>query len=682
MSEDVGDAEIEEEAEGVVEVEAEDVEVDDSVDCGVPEGESVVLDVPDSETEELGVPDWDTVVLGVTLGVALKVLEAVTDAAAREADAVPVLVLQPLGESVPVFDAEAPADKEGVWEAERVGDRLIDVVAVPVPDPEGVGEPDNVVVGEVVPVALIEGVELSVRGALRVGVAVGVTVTAPLELLVGELVGVEAILKVLLGVPLGVGDALFDVDGVEVPLLVPVGLPVEEAVKVAVVELLSDTVALLEGDAPCVSEGVGEAEFVELCEGALDVEAEGVAVDDGVGGGVLLAVSVEVGVAVGVGVPVPLRVAVPDCDTVVLDETLGVALELLDDVAEAAAREADAVPVPDKVDVLVLEPLGESVPVFDAEAPAVKEAVGEAERVVDRLIDVVAVPVPDPEGVGEPDNVVVGEVVPVALIEGVELSVRGALRVGVAVGVTVTAPLELLVGELVGVEAILKVLLGVPLGVGDALFDVDGVEVPLLVPVGLPVEEAVKVAVVELLSDTVALLEGDAPCVSEGVGEAEFVELCEGALDVEAEGVAVDDGVGGGVLLAVSVEVGVAVGVGVPVPLRVAVPDCDTVVLDETLGVALELLDDVAEAAAREADAVPVPDKVDVLVLEPLGESVPVFDAEAPAVKEAVGEAERVVDRLLDEVAVPVPEPEGVGEPEIVEVGEGVPVALREGVEL
>ncbi len=114
----------------------------------------------------------------------------------------------------------------------------------------------------------------------REEVGVGVLSPVPLRVPLGETVGValaerevEGVgVTVLLGVTLGVGAPLCVLvglgEGLEVPL--PVGEPVSEAVGVAlaltldvavpVALLLGETVAVLEGLAPSVSEGLGVAE--------------------------------------------------------------------------------------------------------------------------------------------------------------------------------------------------------------------------------------------------------------------------------------------------------------------------------------------------------------------------------------------------------------------------------------
>ena len=119
----------------------------------------------------------------------------------------------------------------------------------------------------------------------------------------------------------------------------------------------------------------------------------------------------------------------------------------------------------------------------------------------------------------------------------------------------------------------------------------------------------------EPLKDALPLLEEETPLVREAVGDTELV------------------------LLAVSVEVGVTAGVPLPVPV--------------------EVLDGV-------------PDPLCVAVAEPLSELEPVLEADAPDVRDAVGDADVVLLLLTVVLAVTFPVP--------LEVGVAVPVGVAEGV--
>ncbi len=358
--------------------------------------------------------------------------------------------------------------------------------------------------------------------------------------------------EVLLGVAEGEAPcesvAVGEVD--TVPLGVAVPLEVGEAVPVPEGECVADTLGLceelgvLEGEAPLVSEEVGET----------------LTVDD--------PVSVEVVVGLGVGVTEEVGVGVGSADTDPVPEVLG--LEDTEGVMEGDAPTvklgvwealsvllpltvddgvATGVTVPDKVGVPVLDEVGvpvaerlavvEGLPDTLALAPTVREAVGEVVRVV-LLLKV-------EEGVRE--------AVPVLLLVGV----------AVAVGEGVWVPVGLEDRELLPVfdaespfeiEAVGDtVMVLLPLGVVEEVMEGELV----LLDVGVPLEvgERVMGGVEEGEKEALPEALGEDPWVREGVGEELSVLL---PLKVE-------EGVIEAVPVPLHVEVAVAVGEGVWVPV-------------------------------------------------------------------------------------------------------------------
>ena len=323
---------------------------------------------------------------------------------------------------------------------------------------EGVPDPDCAAVVEPLKEAL--PVLEEEAPVVREAVGDGDTVLLP--------VSVEVLVGAGVPVPVAVGDA----DGVHVPLCV--GVPL----------LLHEVLAVLDADAPAVTEDVGDTETV------------------------LLLLTVEL--AVGGGVPVDEGVGV----------TVGVPVLVCEGVAELER---------------------EALPLLEGDTPLVRDAVGEDDCVLLPLTVglAVAAPVPLPVGeavlVGEEEGV--EEPVSEAVMETVPVLEAEAPRVTVAVGLEDTVPLPLSVEE--GVKD------GVPLPV--AVGEPDGVPVPLCD------------GVAQLLRDWLAVLEGDAPAVTEAVGDEERVLLP----------LAVVLGVNGGV------PVGERVGEleGVPDPVFVAVAE-------------------------------------------------------------------------------------------------------------
>ena len=291
------------------------------------------------------------------------------------------------------------------------------------------------------------------------------------------------------------------------------------------------TLGVLEGLEPAVSEAVREALSVELAESVVL----------GVGAGVPELVPVEVPEAVGEGVGT--AVALPDSDVLpvfdceapkdsdAVGEALSVELEeLVEEGVDSAVLLLLLVGVPDDeaegveagVTLLVRDSLG----VLDELAPAERDAVGVALSVelADRVDEGVGaavllllpVGVPDVVADGVEGGVTLPERDTLGEVEGLEPAVSDA----VALLDTVLLPL--------------RVLLAVPLGevVGDGV----------LLPVGL----ADGVAAALLLPDRemLAVFEGLAPAVSDGVGEALSVELALAVVDAVEAGVLEPVGVG------------------------------------------------------------------------------------------------------------------------------------------
>ena len=374
---------------------------------------------------------------------------------------------------------------------------------------------------------------------------------------------------------------------------------------VAETEPLSDVLPVLDGDAPAVSDGVGDALVVLLPETVVLAVPEGV--------------PVPVGVLAPVGVPEGERVAVALALSELLPVLEGVEPGLSDAVGEgltvvlpltvelgvfAAVPVPVPVPVPDGVPVgvgvAVLELLSDALPELDAEAPVVKEGVGEALTVLLADTVVLAVPedVPVPVGVLAPVEVPVGDVVAVMLELKEMLPVLDADAPVVSEGV----------GEALTVLLADSVVLGVPGGVGVPVPE----PLPVLVVVGVwlgeGVPESVGDVVALLLSELLPVLDADAPVVRDGVGEALTVELALRVLLADTE----------------------MLGVGVPVLVTEGVPVPDGVPVGVTLGVALLL-----------------------------NEILPVFEGEAPLLKDVVGVTLTVVlpDTVELGVSSAVPDP-------------------------
>jgi hypothetical protein len=196
----------------------------------------------------------------------------------------------------------------------------------------------------------------------------------------------------------------------------------------------------------------------------------------------------------------------------------------------------DAVPVPLEVGLPVSVPVGvalgvtllerELLGVLEAEAPLVREGVGEALTVelAESVEEGVKDPVPVPLEVGVPVAVPVGVALGVALLERELLpELEGE------------APAETeAVGEALVVVVVLTVVEGVRLAVPE----------PLDVGVPVAVELGVGGGVPELDRELLPVLEGEAPLVSEAVGEALVVELEE----------SVEEGVGAAVPVGAAVR--------------------------------------------------------------------------------------------------------------------------------
>jgi len=296
----------------------------------------------------------------------------------------------------------------------------------------------------------------------------------------------------------------------------------------------SNRLAVFEGEAPRVSDDVGDDVSVGDVERVLVGEEEGVSVGEGVGVG--------------------------------------------EDVK-------DEVPVPERLNDCDIEG------VFEGLAPIVSDPVGDTEMVVLSLCVV--------EGVKEPVPVPVPVDVPVG--EGVEEEVGDKLGVVEALPETeALAPVE---REAVGEEDTVEVVVSVVVGVMEA------------VPVLEAVEDAVGVAVgvcvpVELLEkDTLAEVDGDAPIVSDPVGDTEMVELS--LREVE----------------------GVTEPVPVPVPVGVLVKEAES-----------ELLGELEGEVPRLKDAVPLLVTLTIVVFAGEDPS-PVVVQEAEIVCVQEGELEVVVQR-------------------------------------
>lgn len=345
--------------------------------------------------------------------------------------------------------------------------------------------------------------------------AVGVAVGEPETLLESEpvLEGLAPAVRDEVGV--FVKDR--DKDGVDEEELLGVGVgdpvPVEVgdtlAVRVDVIESLPELLGVNEALAPIERDAVGLRDFVELAESVVE--------------GVPLGVSVGVGVAVGVREALEESVGV----AVSLPEAIGVNEALAPMVRDAVSL-ADVVELADAVDEGV--PLGVGVGV------GVSEAVGVALEV--RTLEA-------RRGLAEPISDALGVLLGVR--EGLAPMERGDVTEAVQLAVTVSD------------DELLAVLLAVP--VGDS--DVEELEDGVSVPVGVPVALFEAVALEE--SDTLGVMDADAPTVTDAVGDRE----------IEAARVSVLD----------SVESAVHDGVGdvVPVPETVGVAVVETEVESETV---------------------------------------------------------------------------------------------------
>jgi hypothetical protein len=312
----------------------------------------------------------------------------------------------------------------------------------------------------------------------------------------GEQDGVAPVLRLGVGDEVLVGEAEGEV------------LEVEQGVPGAVGEQLG------------VADGL--APTVKLCVGlALTVE-EALVVEEGVGCGV--AVGVALGVAVGVPVCVSLEVVLPLSDTEAVLEGLAPAVRLavcsaLTVLLELRLGEGvrDAVGVPETLGVAVDVAEGVAVGVDEGEREVDGVALGDEPLDSEALDDIVRVPlllheevvvgvgVPEGVGVNEPEGVwlVVAAAVTLALneVEGVNEGEAPAVSDAV--------------GEALSVELALTVVDGVGVGVPE--------QVGVLDPVGEPV--CVGEAVALPLWLTLAVLDCDAPRVSDAVEEALSVEL-------------------------------------------------------------------------------------------------------------------------------------------------------------
>ena len=355
-----------------------------------------------------------------------------------------------------------------------------------------------------------------------------------------------------------------------------------------------------------------------------------------------------------------MRDAVEENDGV--DEALTV-----EEGVRAAVRVPDCVGEFEEVAVTVgagvRDPLKDALSLLDGEAPLVREAVGDAETVL--LAESVEVRV----AVDEAVLVAVEELdgVPVPLCVAVTELLSELEPVLDAEAPSVTEPVVEEESVLLLLTVVLAVAFPVPLP--------EGVVVPVGVAEG--VTEPVGDAVIEM----VPVLEEEAPTVTDPVGLCDSVEL---ALSVD-EDVCVAEPVPE--FVAVLDGVPVTVGAGVREPLKDALPlleDDAPVVIEAEGGTELVLLVVIVEVgvgvgvpllvAVEELDGVLV--LVCVAVAELLKEIEPVLEADAPEVKDAVGEVETVLLQLtvVLDVVFPVPLPVGVGLPLGVEEGVAGPV--------
>ncbi len=506
------------EAEGVAPL----VFVPDPVDVGVLVGERVAADVGDEVAPALG----------VTLGLAPKLSDEVGDATA-----VRLLVRVPVGVAEPVDVTEGVA--VGVNEAVCDG----------VSDSDSLGESEPLELGDVVCVAVSDGLAPKERVAVNDAVLDGVvdcdSVVEGDGVLEKDVV-VEGVTElVCVGVPVAAGvcdcDAVGDFDGV--PLLV------------AVTEnMLGD----LDGLAPFVKDDVGDAEK----------DVEGVALGVKVFDGVTVPVAVLDLDKDGDDVPltVPEEVSLGVADTLIVPES--------DDVSEGdAPRDSDAVGVAVLVgradrlvlgvgtevglDVLVAvgvtvgDVVTDAVPDLDLVATAVREgearvAVREAEAPELRVeeLDPVTVMVLVDDAVPDPVLVDVGVRVGDAVMDGVLPVDKDAVGVPVGELVTDAVPEADVVvdGVPVGVKVFVEVFEMDPVRVGVVVGDT------LMVDVVEPVTEGGRVLLgvreVEAVIDGLAPLDSEA--VMDAVGDDVRVEVdvrvCVGDLDDEGVNDAVCDG--------------------------------------------------------------------------------------------------------------------------------------------
>jgi hypothetical protein len=399
-----------------------------------------------------------------------------------------------------------------------------------------------------------------------------------------------------------------------------VGVVVGVVENVEVVEAVCEGVGVLDtvADAVVDAVGVAEAESVPVLEPEIEALAP---VDND-----------EVGVADMDGSALLDAVGVSEAVGVSVEEAVGVGVAL----CEAA---------------LVVLGVTESLPVTDALAPTVSEAVGDTDgdALIVRVLQGEGGGVRVMDGVPEPvavcDRVVDG--VKVAVEVCVVESDGEAVHVGVMLvlppGVSVEVDVEHADGLLVGVDEELS------LPVLDEDFVVE--------PVGVPVSEGVGDRSAEGVPLTELVMEW------EPEGEVVGVKLTVDVMLADANCESVVVGVGDGDIEAVVLDVGELEMDGVVVGLAVGVSELEGV--PDTVG--------VGEALAP-------------LVLDGDSEFELVSEALAPVVSDAVGVLDDDVDNVSvvvvvpDGVSVPDPVPEGVRDAVDVCVGETVDVTDATGV--
>ncbi len=250
-------------------------------------------------------------------------------------------------------ELEPVGDPVGVCVGEGAAETLPDCEALPVA--LGLAPRDSELVGEAVTVedaeSVVDGVDKGEGVALDVGDPVPLvdTVCDGVALLDSDalpvLDGDAPAVSDAVGEALSVELAEMEEEGVgaAVPLLLPVGVPEEvaEGVEAGVTLLVSDTLGDVEELAPLVSDAVGEEDTVELPESVL----LGVPLGDVVGDGVLLPVGLADGVAAALMLPDREVLAVFEGLAPAVSE--GVALPLFVLLAlSVVLGEGAAVPVP------------------------------------------------------------------------------------------------------------------------------------------------------------------------------------------------------------------------------------------------------------------------------------------------------------------------------------------------